>query len=57
MLNFNTGVPQKMVKPHLENISLHLKNIFKETELNEILVTEEYSATASDGKKLPGKTL
>lgn len=33
-----------------DNISLHLKNIFKEAELNEILVTEEYSVTASDGK-------
>ena len=33
-----------------DNIGLHLKNIFKETELSENSVTEEYSATASDGK-------
>lgn len=34
----------------IDNISLHLKNIFKEGELNENSVTEEYSTTASDGK-------
>lgn len=34
-----------------DNVSLHLKNIFKDGELAEISVTEEYSATASDGKK------
>jgi hypothetical protein len=34
-----------------DNISLHLKNIFKEGELSENSVTEEYSITASDGKK------
>ncbi len=33
-----------------DNISLHLKNIFKDGELNANSVTEEYSATASDGK-------
>ncbi len=33
-----------------DNISLHLKNIFKENELDENSVTEEFSATASDGK-------
>ena len=33
-----------------DNISLHLKNIFKEGELNKSLVTEEFSATAADGK-------
>lgn len=33
-----------------DNISLHLKNIFKETELDENSVTEEFSVTASDGK-------
>lgn len=33
-----------------DNISLHLKNIFKENELNENTVTEEFSVTASDGK-------
>lgn len=33
-----------------DNISLHLKNIFKENELEQNLVTEEFSDTASDGK-------
>ena len=34
----------------VDNISLHLKNIFKEGELDKISVTEEFSATANDGK-------
>lgn len=33
-----------------DNISLHLKNIFKENELDESSVTEEFLVTASDGK-------
>jgi hypothetical protein len=33
-----------------DNISLHLKNIFKEDELDEKSVTEDFSATAADGK-------
>jgi hypothetical protein len=33
-----------------DNISLHLKNIFNEGELDEKAVTEDFSATASDGK-------
>lgn len=33
-----------------DNVSLHLKNIFKEGELDENSVTEVFSATASDGK-------
>jgi hypothetical protein len=33
-----------------DNISLHLKNIFKENELDENAVVEEFSVTASDGK-------
>jgi hypothetical protein len=33
-----------------DNISLHLKNCFKEGELNVDSVTEEFSATATDGK-------
>lgn len=35
----------------VDNISLHLKKIFKEHELEKEAVTEEYSTTASDGKK------
>lgn len=38
-----------------DNISLHLRNIFKEGELNRNSVTEESSATASDGKKYKTK--
>lgn len=38
-----------------DNISLHLKNIFKEEELIPESVTEEYSATAADGKKYKTK--
>lgn len=34
----------------VDNISLHLKNIFESSELNENSVTEVYSITASDGK-------
>lgn len=34
-----------------DNISLHLKNIFSEGELDKNAVTEKISATASDGKK------
>ena len=33
-----------------DNISLHLKNIFAEKELDEISVTEDFSVTAADGK-------
>lgn len=38
-----------------DNISLHLKNIFKSGEINEESVTEKSSATASDGKNYPTK--
>lgn len=33
-----------------DNISLHLKNVFQSGELNKDSVTEEFSATATDGK-------
>lgn len=33
-----------------DNVSLHLKNIFSEGELDKDSVTEKYSATAADGK-------
>jgi hypothetical protein len=33
-----------------DNVGLHLKNIFKEGELNTESVTEEFSVTAADGK-------
>ncbi len=34
----------------IDNVGLHLKNIFKEMELHESSAAEEYSVTASDGK-------
>lgn len=39
----------------VDNVSLHLKNIFKERELEEKSVVEEYSITAADGKKYKAK--
>lgn len=39
----------------IDNISLHLKNIFKDSELDENSVTEKSSITASDGKKYQTK--
>ena len=33
-----------------DNIGLHLKNIFKINELEEQSITEDFSATAADGK-------
>lgn len=38
-----------------DNISLHLKNIFTDGELEPFSVTEEFSATASDGKNYKTK--
>src|SRR5215475_13378107 len=38
-----------------DNISLHLKNVFAEGELNEISVTEDFSVTAADGKNYKTK--
>ncbi len=38
-----------------DNISLHLKNIFKSGELDEKSVVEEFSVTASDGKNYKTK--
>ncbi len=52
--NENVWLTQKLMSELFEcttdNISLHLKNIFKDRELDETSVTEEYSVTASDGK-------
>lgn len=38
-----------------DNVSLHLKNIFNSEELVQNSVTEEFSATASDGKNYKTK--
>jgi len=52
--NENIWLTQKMIAKlfdcSTDNISLHLKNIFRDEELNEVSVTEEISATAEDGK-------
>ena len=34
-----------------QNISLHIRNIFKEDELQEISVVKDYLTAASDGKR------
>ena len=39
----------------VDNISLHLKNIFIDNELDKNSVVEDYSVTASDGKKYKTK--
>ncbi len=39
----------------IDNISLHLKNIFRDNELDENSVVEDSSITASDGKKYKTK--
>ncbi len=36
-----------------QNISLHIKNIFKEQELQENSVVKKYLTTAADGKQYP----
>ncbi|MEA3255543.1 MAG: virulence RhuM family protein [Candidatus Altiarchaeota archaeon] len=41
----------KLFQCSTDNISLHLKNIFKDGELGEKSVAEEFSVTASDGKQ------
>lgn len=41
----------KVFECTIDNISLHLKHIFQEKELNKNLVTEKCSITADDGKK------
>ena len=55
----NLWLSQKLMAELFEcsrdNISLHLKNIFQSGELDKNSVTEEYSATASDGKKYKTK--
>lgn len=53
-LNDTFWLPQKGIAQlfgcSTDNVSLHLKNIFKSNELNQNSVTEEISVTASDGK-------
>ncbi len=53
--NENIWLSQKLIASlfdcSVDNVSLHLKNIFESGELQENSVTEEFSITASDGKK------
>ena len=45
----------KLFNTTKQNISLHIKNIFEENELNETSVVKENLTTASDGKKYKTK--
>ncbi len=40
----------ELFQPSKQNISLHLKNLFNEAELEENRVVKEYLTTAADGK-------
>ncbi len=55
----NIWLSQKLIASlfdcSIDNVSLHLKNIFESGELQENSVTEEFSITASDGKKYKTK--
>src|SRR3972149_10477262 len=55
----NIWLTQKLIAQlfecSIDNVSLHLKNIFAERELDPNSVVEEYSITASDGKKYKAK--
>ena len=57
--NENLWLTQKLMAQLFEcsvdNISLHLKNVFAEKELDKNSVVEEYSTTAKDGKKYKTK--
>lgn len=57
--NGNIWLTQKLIALlfdcSVDNVSLHLKNIFESGELQENSVTEEFSITASDGKKYKTK--
>lgn len=57
--NENVWLSQKLIASlfdcSVDNVSLHLKNIFESVELQENSVTEEFSITASDGKKYKTK--
>jgi len=58
-LNESFWLSQKMIAQlfncSVDNVSLHLKNIFNSEELNPNSVIEEFSVTASDGKNYKTK--
>lgn len=57
--NENIWLTQKLISQlfecSIDNVSLHLKNIFSEKELDPNSVVEEFSITASDGKEYKTK--
>lgn len=57
--NENVWLTQRLIAElfdcSIDNVSLHLKNIFKENELDVKAVIEEYSITAADGKSYKTK--
>jgi len=59
LYNENIWLTQKMIATlfdcSIDNVSLHIKNIFESGELVENQVTEEFSITANDNKKYKTK--
>ena len=57
--NENIWLTQKLIAQlfecSIDNVSLHLKNIFADGELDPKSVIEEYSTTAADGKEYKTK--
>ena len=57
--NENIWLTQKLIAQlfecSIDNVSLHLKNIFADGELDQKSVIEEYSITAADGKEYKTK--
>jgi len=51
----NQSAMTELFQSSKQNISLHLKNIFKDGELEENRVVKEYLTTAADGKKYRNK--
>ncbi len=55
----NIWLTQKLIAKlfhcSVDNVSLHLKNIFESGELKEVSVVEDFSITANDGKKYKTK--
>jgi hypothetical protein len=49
------GLMAELFQTTKQNISLHIHNIFKEGELEELSVVKEYLTTASDGKRYKTK--
>jgi hypothetical protein len=49
------GQMVKLFQKSKQNISLHIKNIFSEGELEEVSVVKEYLTTAQDGKRYQTK--